>query len=99
MLEHAREIIVLTRDKTFEDLTTDRMLELSVTRLLEILGEAARRVSSEFREAHPEVPWGDVSGMRDRLIHVYDDINLGTVWHTATEDVPELVAQLERILR
>ncbi len=99
MLEYGREIAELMRGKTLVDLRDDRMLQLSVARLLEILGEAARRLSNKFRAAHPEVPWREIAGMRNRLVHVYDDINLGVVWRTATEDVPRLIETLERLAR
>lgn len=99
MLDHAREIADLSRDRTLADLESDRLLELALLRLLEILGESARRVSSEYRAAHPELPWRDVTGMRNWLIHAYDDVNLGIVWRTATQDVPRLVETLERLLR
>lgn len=62
-----------------------------------ILGEASKRVSDDFREEHPEIPWRKVAGMRDSLIHAYDRIELGTVWNVATADVPALVPLLEQI--
>jgi len=60
-----------------------------------IIGEAVKRLSSEFCQAHPEVAWTLIAGMRDRLIHGYDSVDLGQVWRTLAEDVPNLVAQLE----
>jgi uncharacterized protein with HEPN domain len=66
---------------------------------LEIVGEAAARVSPEFRESHPEFEWADMIGMRNRLIHVYFDINLNIVWRTVSEELPRLIAQIEPILK
>ncbi|MGH7287294.1 MAG: HepT-like ribonuclease domain-containing protein [Myxococcota bacterium] len=99
MLDHARELTALTRGKSVGDLERDRILELAVTRLLEVIGEAARRVSEPMRAAHPEILWADIWGMRNALIHVYDDIDHGVVWRTIETDLPVLIGQLERILR
>jgi uncharacterized protein with HEPN domain len=68
-------------------------------RLLEVIGEAARGVSPEFRNSHPDLPWKNMVGMRDRLIHGYYDINLDVVWKTVTEDLPPLISQLEEIIK
>ena len=73
------------------------MLSLALVRLLEIIGEAARGVSASLREKHPEVAWSQMSGMRDRLIHGYFDVNLDVVWRTVTEDLRPLIAELENI--
>ena len=86
-------------DAAREDLNRDRMLNLSLVRLLEVIGEAARGISLSFRSDHPEVPWEKMVGMRDRLIHGYFDINLDVVWETIIEDLPPLVDQLEGILK
>ena len=89
----------MTRGRTFRELESDRVAELALLQLLTILGEAAGRVSPERRAAHPEVAWREITATRNWLIHVYDRVNLAAVWRTATEDVPNLVSQLERILR
>jgi len=99
MLEYAREAMGLARGKTESNLRDDRLLQLALTRLLEVLGEAAWRVSTTWREAHPEVPWGAIIGMRNRLIHAYDNVDLALVWSTVQDDVPRLVQALERIVR
>ena len=64
-----------------------------------MLGEAATRVSEEMRDAHPEIPWRFAIGMRNRLIHGYDVVDLDIVWDTAHENLPELIGQLEEALR
>ena len=74
------------------------MLCLSLVRLLEIIGEASRGISEEIRLAHPEIAWKKMTGMRDRLIHGYFDVNLDVVWETVTQDIPPLIAQLEKSL-
>ena len=98
MLDAAREAVGFSENRSREDLDRDRMLCLSLVHLLEIIGEAARGVSAEFRVTHAEMPWRSIAGMRDRLVHGYYDVNLDIVWETVTEDLPPLVAQLEKYL-
>jgi len=99
MLDYGREILSLTSGRSAADLQQDRMLELSIVRLLEILGEAARRISPAGREAYPELPWTQMIGMRNILIHAYDAVDLAIVWRAVEQDVPCLVETLERLLR
>jgi len=73
-------------------------IELAVTRLLEILGEAANRVSEEKQQQHSDIPWREIIGLRNRLIHGYDSVDLRIVWHVVTNDLPPLIEQLEDIL-
>jgi uncharacterized protein with HEPN domain len=73
----------------------DIQLQDSVIRRIEILGEAARRVSPATREALPEVPWAGMVGMRNLMIHDYDDLDLEIVWATVQHDLPDLIARLE----
>jgi uncharacterized protein with HEPN domain len=98
ILDAARQAIVFSQNRSREDLDTDTMLNLSLVRLLEIIGEATRGISPSLRDTHPEVAWKQMVGMRDRLIHGYFDVNLDVVWETVTEDLPPLVAQLEKIV-
>ena len=77
---------------------TDRMLLLAIVRNLEIIGEAASQVSREFRERQSGLPWADVIGMRNRLIHAYFDVDPDIVWDTATKDLPLLVDELAGLL-
>jgi len=82
-----------------EELEPNRMLALALIKDIEIVGEAASRIAENTRAAHPEIPWVDIIGMRNRLIHAYFDINLDLVWDTVTANLPPLVDQLSRILR
>ena len=66
--------------------------------ILDAVREAARGISQEFRDSHPDLPWKSMVGMRDRLIHGYYDVNVDVVWETITEDLPPLIAQLEKIV-
>jgi len=71
ILDAGREAVAFSRNRSRDDLDKDRMLNLSLVRLLEIIGEAARGISPAFRAAHPEIVWEKMAGMRDRLIHGY----------------------------
>jgi uncharacterized protein with HEPN domain len=63
-----------------------------------VIGEATKRLSSEFRNQHPEIPWKDIAGMRDILVHQYDRLNLNTLWDAIQLDIPELLTLLEPLL-
>lgn len=75
------------------------LLQEAVIRRLEVIGEAAKHVSSQLKEQHPEVPWKEMSGMRDVLIHEYFGVDLEQVWETATKDVPEVARQIRTIFQ
>ncbi|MCX6376068.1 MAG: DUF86 domain-containing protein, partial [Armatimonadetes bacterium] len=96
MLDAARDAVELTSGREFADLQSDKQLRFSVVHCIEILGEAASRVSTECVVAYPEIPWGRIVGMRNRLIHGYYDINLTIVWRTVTEELPGVIVELER---
>ena len=92
-----QEALALIAGRTRDDLDQDRTLNLALVRLLEIIGEAARSLSPPARQAHPEIPWQRMIGMRNQLIHAYFDIDLDIVWQTAQEDLPPLLRALERL--
>lgn len=71
----------------------------AVIRRIEVMGEAAKRVSDRVRQRFPDVPWKELAGMRDRVIHGYDIIDLEIVWDTVKRDLPTLAQQLETILK
>jgi len=98
MRDAAKEAYSFTRGKTRKDLDKNRMLVLAVLKDLEILGEAANKVSAETQEEHDNIPWGDIIGMRNRLIHGYFDIDLDIIWKTISEDIPTLLKALEKIV-
>lgn len=84
-------------DVDWDAFQLDLMRQAAVTRQLEIIGEAARRISEESQAEIPEIPWHQIIGMRNRIIHEYDRINLSTLWNTVQLALPELIAMLETI--
>ena len=98
MLDHAREATSFAQRTTKDDLERDRLLNLALVRLIEIVGEAASRVTAQTRATHSQIPWNQITGMRNRLIHGYDFVDHEILWQTLTDDLPVLVAELERIL-
>ncbi|MBI2083963.1 MAG: DUF86 domain-containing protein [Deltaproteobacteria bacterium] len=97
MLDAAKEAIAFTKNESRNSLDANRMLVLSLVRLIEILGEAANQVSREFQAKNSGIPWPQIIAMRNRLIHAYFDIDLERLWDTVKEDLPPLVKQLEEI--
>ena len=99
MADAAREASFFAKGRSGADLETDRMLLLSLVKEIEIIGEAASKVSQATRETLPDIPWPDLTGMRHRLIHAYFDINVEVVWQTIVQDLPPLLSALEKILQ
>ncbi|OHB37591.1 MAG: hypothetical protein A3C38_07275 [Planctomycetes bacterium RIFCSPHIGHO2_02_FULL_50_42] len=98
ILEAARFAVSYTGNKTREEFLKDIQCQDAVIRRIEIIGEAARRVSVETR-ATLKLPWSEMVGMRNLMIHEYDDIDMTTVWVTVRRDLPPLIYSLEEILR
>ena len=94
----ARRIVQYTTGVTEEGFERNELLQDATMRQLEIIGEAARKVSQENRSAHPEIPWSDMIGMRNRLIHEYSRINLKRVWDTIQNDIPRLITLIEPLV-
>jgi uncharacterized protein with HEPN domain len=87
---------VTGRDRA--DLETDLMLALALTRALQIVGEAAAKVTPEFRQAHPQLPWAQLVGMRNRLVHSYVSVNHDIMWNAVTKEMPALLKEVRRLL-
>ncbi len=98
MLIHAREAVALSSQKSLKDLESDRVFQLAMQKLVEIVGEAANRVSQETQQGHPGIPWPEIIGTRNRLTHGYDDVNLDILWEIVETDLPPLIQQLEEIV-
>jgi uncharacterized protein with HEPN domain len=98
MLDAALAIEDFVRGKTYRDYVADRMLRGAVERHIEIIGEAARRLSDELRRGHPEIPWRSIIGQRNVLAHEYGEVRHEAIWGIATRRLSELIAALRAIL-
>ena len=98
MLDHAREACAITAGKSKVEFDQDRLLNLAAVRLLEIVGEAANRIPRDEQELHLNIPWYEIIGFRNRVIHGYDAVDLDIVWRTLKDDLPKLVAALEKLV-
>jgi len=98
MLDAIEEALSFVRDKDRKHLNQDRMLVLALIKDIEIVGEAASRISDKTKQAAPDIPWASITGMRNRLIHAYFDINLDILWQTVSKDLPELAGQLQDLV-
>lgn len=99
MFDAAQKAIAFVNNRTFQDLEKDEMLALALAlvKLIEIVGEAASRVSKEYQTSHSKIPWSAMIGMRNRLVHAYFDINLKILWQTTQEDLPSLIEELNKL--
>ena len=98
MLRFAREVIELSSGVTRDEYLSNLGKRRGIERSLELMGEAARRVSTPFRENHPDIPWRDIIGQRSVLAHDYGDVSDVRVWDTVTKSVPDLLQILERLV-
>jgi uncharacterized protein with HEPN domain len=98
MQQHAEEAMALAQDRTRADLDGDRVFNLALVRLLEIVGEAAARVTPATRARSSSIPWADIVGLRNRLIHGYNDVDFNLLWQIVQNDLPPLVTALRALL-
>ena len=98
MLSAANEVRQIVGEMSFEQFQSDIVVMRATQRCLEIIGEAARRVSETVRQSHPEISWSEIIGQRNILAHEYGQIDYGLLYQTARQDVPELIAALQHLL-
>lgn len=98
MLLAARDALDFVRDLNAAAFEVSRLHQNAVIRSLEVIGEAAGQVSPDFRQAHPDLPWREMTGMRHRLIHGYAEVRLDVVWRAVQAELPSLIQRLEAIL-
>ncbi len=97
--EAVLRINAYTQDLTFEQFLEDKKTQDAVVRNLEVIGEAVKNISEESKSRFPQIPWKDLAGVRDKLIHHYFGVNFDIVWNIVKQELPELLSQLEEILK
>jgi uncharacterized protein with HEPN domain len=98
MIEAAEAALEFCEGQTAESFAGDRLVGFAVVRAVQLVGQAARGVSEELQSAHPEIPWREMIGMRNIVVHDYADVDMALVWKTVHDDLPALVARLRAIL-
>lgn len=98
IFESCRLVKSYTSDITKDEFLDDVKCQDAVIRRFEIIGEAARRISDEMKTEYPEIPWFEMTGMRNIMIHEYDDVDMSIVWETVKKDIPELLTAIEKLI-
>lgn len=99
MLDYSREAVEMGKGKSAKEISEDRQLGLALTRLVEIIGEAASQVPGQVQSGYPQVPWSEIIGTRHRLIHGYESVDYEILRDTITNDLPPLIIELEKIIQ
>ena len=98
MVDAATKSVSFIAGKTRKDLDSDEKLALALVRLVEIIGEAASKVTTETQNRHHAIEWRDIIGTRNRLIHAYEAVNLDVLWQIVSVDLPSLIIRLQRAI-
>jgi uncharacterized protein with HEPN domain len=98
ILESAKIALDYVFDKTWDEFYKDIQCQDAVVRRIEIIGEAARRVSQETRDKYPQIPWREMTSMRNLVIHEYDVVDINQVWDTVQNKIPPLIEELVKIV-
>jgi len=99
ILESIMLIQEYTRQVSKQEFLARTYLQDAVIRRLEVIGEAVKSLPSDFRDRHSDIPWQEIAGMRDVLIHEYFGVDLNLTWQTVKQDIPALKSKLEEILK
>ncbi|MFO7932049.1 MAG: DUF86 domain-containing protein [Desulfosalsimonas sp.] len=99
MLDYAQKAVAMVNDESRASLDNDEKLHFALTRLVELIGEAASHVPPEIQKKYPQIPWPQIINMRHRLIHGYDAVDNDILWDTITLSLPELIKKLSDIIQ
>jgi len=99
MLENAEKALSFVEGMEFDDFQKDDKAVYAVIRAFEIIGEAARQIPENVREANPDIPWREITGMRNKLTHEYFGVNMKVVWRTVKEDLPIIIPALKEMIK
>lgn len=97
ILQNIKDIENFSKDLKEEDFLKDKLKQNAIIRSLEVIGEAIKNIPESFRDSYPNIPWKDIAGMRDKLMHHYFGIDLELVWKSLKEDIPLLKDELLKI--
>lgn len=97
ILESAERIMVYTGDMEYATFLLDKKTQDAVIRNIQILGEATKTLSEDIRQKNPQIPWRNMAGTRDKLVHDYFGVNVDIVWHIATKEIPQLILDIKNI--
>lgn len=98
MLESAEKAIEFVGNMEFDQFSEDEKTAYAVVRAIEIMGEAAKKMPKDLRNSYSEIPWREIAGTRDKLVHEYFGVHLSVVWRTVKGDLPQLITQLRTLL-
>jgi len=99
IIEAMEKAEAFSRDMSQEDFLTDEKTIYATVRAIEIVGEASKNIPKHVREKYPDLPWRQMSGMRDKLIHAYFGVDAAVIWKTVKEDIPKIKISLDRVIR
>lgn len=99
IIEAMEDAMSFVKDTSYDDFAKNKMIIYAVIRAIEVIGEAVKKVPEWVRNRYPQIPWKDMAGMRDKLIHEYFGVDLKRVWKTVKEDIPYLKPLFDKILK
>lgn len=98
ILNYSKDAVNFIENITYEEFTKDKKTLFAVIRAIEVVGEASNRVSEEIKEKYPNIPWIEMRGLRNRIVHNYDDIDYQILWNVIKNELPVLINKIEEII-